>query len=238
MSKYSIAILAIALLLVTSSAQAAPIIFDDFNVDEGHFTTAPFGGSGSSNGFASTSTADRVTTQSVEGAGSQQISLDVTSTTTSRLRHLSGGGSAANNTAFTTSAAEDGWVGFYMKTSDAGWNAQLWLEGASNNGSVPKNIIADGAWHLYEWNLDDTSGGADGWGAIGGIIAGTATVADGSHTFDSLILRNPAASPGNDTFYFDFLAKSDSGSIAALVPEPASMGLLLLTVPALLKRRR
>jgi hypothetical protein len=225
------------LLMMAGSAQAAPIIFDDFNTNEGHFTSSPFGGSGSSNGFASTSTADRVTSESVEGSGSQQISLDVTSTTTARLRHLSGGGSAANNTAFTTSAAEDGWVGFYMKTTDAGWNAQLWLEGASNNGSIPKNIIADGEWHLYEWNLDDTSGGPNGWGSIAGILAGTAIVADGSHTFDSLILRHPAASPGNDTFYFDFLAKSDSGSVAALVPEPASMGLLLLTVPALLKRR-
>src|SRR2546429_2728274 len=116
----------------------------------------------------------------MEGAGSQQLVLNQTTQTTfTRLRPLSGGETPANNIAFTTSAGTDGWIGFYAKTTAAGWTSQIFLEGASNNGSIEKTLLADGAWHLYEWNIDDTSGGPNGWGTITGIIAGTAALAHG-----------------------------------------------------------
>ena len=47
-------------------------------------------------------------------------------------------------TAFTTSAGTDGWIGFYAKTTATGWTSQIFLEGASNNGSIEKTLISDG----------------------------------------------------------------------------------------------
>ncbi len=56
---------------LTQSTHAASIIFDDFNVNEGHVTSVPTH-SGSTSGLAASSTADRVTTDSpLEGAGHQ-----------------------------------------------------------------------------------------------------------------------------------------------------------------------
>ena len=99
-----------ALALATLQSAQASIIFDDFNVNEGHFTSNPYGGSGSSVNLTTDSTADRVTTNSpVEGVGHQALVLKAATVGTAiRLRHLSGGGTPANNIAFTTSAANPG----------------------------------------------------------------------------------------------------------------------------------
>jgi hypothetical protein len=230
------------------SAQAA-IILDDFNVNEGHFSSSPTL-SGSTVGLTTTgsTTADRDTTTSIEGSGSEKLVLvHNTSTTATRLRFLSGGGTPANNTGIVTSAGTDGWIGMYVKTSgtaDTGWTVQIWLEmnpastaTADNSGSIPKAVIADGQWHLYEWNLDDTSGGADGWGTISGIQAGSATVKDGTHAIDSVIFRDGTLA--NSTLYMDFLAINPNGSVAdLLVPEPTSLALFALASPLFLRRRR
>jgi hypothetical protein len=225
-SRYSsyTAMLVTGLLMVPSATQATPIIFDDFNVNNGHFNSVP-SASGSSSSLDTSSTSTRITTNGpVEGAGMQKLVLiaKTPGSGTLRCRHLSGGGSAANNIAFTTSSGVDGWIGFYVKTdpgTDTNWTVQPWLEGASNNGGVPKQIIADGEWHLYEWDLDDTTGGTNGWGDVAGIISGSVTVADGSHTFDSIIFRNSGA-PTNSVIYWDFLAKSDSGSVSNVLATP------------------
>jgi hypothetical protein len=220
------AVAALATVGFAANASAA-IIFDDFNVNEGHFAQAP-NFSGSSANVAASSTADRVTTDSYEGAGNQKIVLNATTTgAATRVRFLSGGGTPANNTSFTTGAGVDGWIGLAIKTTSPGWNVQLWLEGAENNGSAQKNLIADGAWHIYEWNLDDETGGADGWQATGvpGIIGGDIDFQAGAYTLDSILFRH-AGAPASAELFIDFYAKSDSGSIAGLlVPEPATLAL-------------
>ena len=91
------AIAALATASLGATAPAATIVLDDFNVDEGRFGLAPTF-SGSTAGLAPTSTADRITTDSFEGAGAQQLVFNDDTTTaggTSRVRFLSGGGSAA-----------------------------------------------------------------------------------------------------------------------------------------------
>jgi hypothetical protein len=234
-----------AALMVGGLTTQAATIFDTFNVNEGHFTSSPIGGSGSTNGITAPSDATRVTTEAVEGAGSQQIDLIPTSAGNSmRLRHLSGAGTPANNTAFTTSSGVDGWIGLYLKTSGSSpastMTVQIWIEGATagnDNGSVPKTIIADGNWHLYEWNLDDNTGGADGWGSVAGIVTGSPTVADISHTIDSVIFRSTALN-GNTTIFMDYVAKSDSGTVAALIPEPGMLSLAAIGAMGLMSRRR
>lgn len=209
----------------TPRLQAAPIIFDDFNINEGHFSGVPTA-SGSTVGILTTSTADRITTSPVEGVGCERLVLNTNSAATVRVRFLSGGGTPGNNTAFATTGDVDGWIGFYLKTTNTGWNAQIWVEGGpggqaqsvTNNGSIPKEIIADGEWHLYEWDLDNTAGDADGWGPVANIIAGSATVIDGNHTFDSIIFRNSTPIPDKtNVIFLDFLAKTDSGSVSNLL---------------------
>ena len=239
-------------------AQGAPIIFDDFNTNLGHFGYAP--------NFASQSTGEstppatpvgtneRVETDSpLEGTGHQKLVLVHDGTTAlMRIRHVSGAapygsgqaGVPASNTPFTTSTGEDGFIGFYAKTSaaNAGWTIGLNLDGGTANAGadmdmgVARSIIADGEWHLYEWNLDND----DDWVAVPS-IGGDGTIQAGQHTVDSIyIFTNQAGTAGQvrDPLFIDFVAKSDSGSIAALVPEPGAISLVGLAGLGLLRRRQ
>jgi hypothetical protein len=237
MSKFNAALGAIAVMLLAGGAQAAPIIFDDFNINEGHFNLAP-SFSGSNLNIAASSTADRDTTAgaSVEGLGFEHMVFNPTTAgSAARVRFLSGSGTPSSNTAFTTSAGGvDGFIGFYLKTSTAGWTAQIALDGPLPDlqGGVPKTIIADGEWHLYEWDLD----AAAQWTSVAS-IGGNTTFEQGTQTIDSIVFRHTAA-PSSSAIELDFVAKSDSGSIAPLVPEPGTLALLAIAVPAMLRRRR
>jgi hypothetical protein len=223
------------LVLVAPAIAQTSIVLENFNVDEGKFTWAPTDSGSTTNLAPLTSTATQVTTMALEGAGSQELVLNaVTPDTAARLRHVAGGGVTANNIPFSTGPGTDGWVGFALKTDAPGWTASLWIElapnvagnpgGVNNNAGIPKDVIADGQWHFYEWNLDNFDGPAgdgNGWTTVSGIIAGTQTVADGNHTIDSIILRN-AAAPAASTIYVDFIAVNRLGSIADLLePGPA-----------------
>ena len=233
------AILAVLGLVAMSQVGWGSVIFDNFNVDEGHFGYAVTF-SGTTVGEDATSTADRVTTDSpFEGEGHQKLVLVHDATTTAfRLRHVSGGppytsanaGTPVGNTgfSFTTGAGTDGWIGFYLKTTASGWQTSINLDGptgatAEMDGSASVALIGDGEWHLYEWDLDATSG----WGAVPGIGGGHGgSVLAGSHTIDSIYLRDLDGTPGpTATIYLDFVAKSDAGTIAALVPEPTALSL-------------
>lgn len=228
---FAIAVLAIG--GFAANASAAILVLDDFNVNEGRFGLAA-SGSGSTSGInTATSTIDRITTDAYEGAGSQQLVLNDDATTvggTSRLRHLSGGGSAGGasgqpaNTVITATAGVDGWIGFALKTTTPDWNVQIWLEGPENNGSSQKTVIADGQWHIYEWNLDDETGGADGWQAAGipGILGGDIDVQNGNYTIDSILFRH-AAMPATSTILMDYVAVNPDGRLG--VPEPATLAL-------------
>jgi hypothetical protein len=162
-----------------------------------------------------------------------------TSASTVRVRWLSGLGTPANNTSFTASGSgtgNDGWIGLYIKapSSDGStWVVSLNLDASANTSATmswsgDKTVTADGAWHLYEWQINTTS-----WSAVpglGGQTAGPLTA--GSHTFDSIYIRNLSTVAANSTadFYVDFLAKTDDNSlsVATLVPEPSSLALCLL----------
>lgn len=251
---YIASITLVSLVVMTNLKASAAIVFDDFNVTEGHFGYAP-SFSATSVGEDATSTADRITTDSpFEGIGHQQLTLVHDATATAlRIRHLSGGpaynsanaGTIVGNAgfSFTTGAGVDGWIGFYLKTTATGFQTSLNLDGpagsaADMDGSASVPIIGDGQWHLYEWDLD----AASGWGAVPGIGGGHAgAVLNGSHTIDSVYFRDLDGTPGpTAVIYFDFLAKSDAGSIAALVPvpEPGAFSLVAMGFAALLFVRK
>jgi hypothetical protein len=230
-----IVVIAAGVLTLTSISPAAPIIFDDFNTNEGHFNAAP-NFSGSNLNVAATSTADRITSDTIEGAGAEVIVLDATTAGSStRLRFLSGTGTPASNVSFTTSSTTtDGFIGLAVKTAVSGWTVQMALDGPLPDlqGGVPRPVVADGAWHIYEWDLDS----AADWGAVAS-IGGNATFEEGVQTIDSVVFRNTAA-PASSTLLMDFVAKSNSGSIATLIPEPGTASLLGLGILGLLARRR
>lgn len=235
-----------------AASASAAIIFDDFNVNEGHFAQQPsFAGQSNVN---TNSTADRSTTGSFEGAGNEALVLNLRAApdpvvNPARSRFLSGGGTMANNNSFQTTAGTDGFIGFYYKTTTPGLRLSLNLDGdtvgdAAAAGAVAEmdmspqiTVIADGNWQLAEFNLD-----AGGWAAVSGIGGGHAggLLLDGTHTIDSIYIQSITASGSNVAF--DFVAKSDSGSIAGLViPEPSTGALVIAgvgVVAACVARRR
>ena len=75
---------------------------------------------------------------------------------------------------------------------------------ADMDGSTSLPVIADGQWHLYEWDLDSTTD----WGAVSGIGGGHGGVLlDGQHTIDSIYLRDVDGTPGPTAeIFLDFVA--------------------------------
>ena len=231
---------------------SAAIVFDDFNVSEGHFGYDP-NFAGQSVGDDLSSVADRVENDfPLEGIGHQKLTLvPDTSGTPMRIRHLSGKapfGSAEAGTPlgnagfeFQITSGVDGFIGFYLRTTVPGWEVSLNLDGAGGtvgemDGSVSRPVVADGNWHLYEWDLDSTTD----WGVVPGIGGGHGgALLEGQHTIDSIYFRDLDGSVGPVAdLHLDFIAKSDSGSIAALVPEPSVAFLWLGGVAVLAVRRR
>jgi uncharacterized lipoprotein YddW (UPF0748 family) len=168
----------------------------DFEADEGPFYASPTF-SGSNSGILA-GTADRDTTQAYEGAASQRI--DITGDAGGwTLRHVSGVGSPANNTPF----AADGWVGFWLMTTDPGLSVQIALDdpGSADRGLL-KPVIADGQWRLYQWDLDDPAQW-QGWVTGDGLITGPTL------TLDSIFFYGA----GNATIYLDAVAYNNTASL-------------------------
>ncbi|MEA2734111.1 MAG: hypothetical protein QOE14_562, partial [Humisphaera sp.] len=93
------------------------------------------------------------------------------------------------------------------------------------------SVIADGLWHLYEWNLADPAQ----WDIFNngdGDIDGPVT------TVDSIFISS--LTDQNATVWLDALSYNPTGSVAAVVPDPASAGAAaaLLALAALSRRRK
>lgn len=158
-------------------------ILDDFETSEGHFATPPTY-SGSTVGISTTSTADRILTDSHNGNASEQVVLkdDATSSNNWYVRLLSGVGSPANNTLVGGQFN----IGVWIKTNSApgGSKISLWIDD-SDGTEIGEfvDIINDGYWHLYRWDLSDNNQ----WGALNG--NGEITAAN--VTLDAIILTAP-----------------------------------------------
>lgn len=160
--------------------------------------------SGSNNGILAGSDAVRVTSDSHDGDASQQLSI-VGNPAGWFLRHVSGNASPAasptSNVAFETT----GYVGLWLKTDDAGVTVNLAVDDptTSVDRGVGQELIADGNWHLYEWDLED-DGQWQGWtsGANGTIDSLTVTL-------DSIQFSGA----GNAVIYMDGVAHNPDGSL-------------------------
>ena len=229
--KASLAVM-VALLSLASAASAAPMIIDNFEGLEGHFGSAPT--TSGSNRNVSAGTADLSTEMAYTGTGSEKISFTAAvppSTPTfagTMLRFLSGGGTPANNTSLPAS----GYVGYFLATTTAGLRTGVGLDdGAALERGALQDVIADGQFHLYQFDLDnaDDFDGFAGTGPNGQIDAD-------SVTFDSIFILGPEGV--NAVVYLDTVAHNPDGDLTSIVPEPTSAAVLGAGMLALSLRRR
>jgi hypothetical protein len=207
-------------------------ILDNFEDSNGHFTTDP-DFSGSNRGLQRVggegpSTARRDANQFFHGFAAHRIntvSQDDPTFEGFLLRHLTGGGDPLNNEQLGTT----GFVGYWLKTTTPDLRASIGLDENLTRvieSGVPVDVIADGQWHLYEWNLADAAqweSFANGDGDIDGPVT----------TTDSIILTS--SMDQDAVVWIDALAYNPNGSLTALVPEP---GGLIFAVGALSLFRR
>jgi hypothetical protein len=209
--------------LVTVPTQVGSIrILDDFEDSNGRFYRDP-DFSGSNRGLLETtdgvgpSEAHRTANDALHGFAAHQLSIvsqDDPTWSGFRARHLSGGGTPANNEQLGT----NGYVGFYLKTLTPGLLASIALDenlGSSIELSVAREVTADGLWHLYEWNLAD----AAGWNAFAGAAA-NGQIDGPIMTIDSIFISSLIDQ--NATVLLDAVLYNPHGSLAALVPGPTS----------------
>lgn len=188
-----------------STPNAAHTSLDNFETGVGHFTNSPTF-SGSTVGISTSSTSAWTNDAANNGWGSLQVVLKDNTSSSSNwtVRLLSGGGTPANNLSYVIT----GYFGFWMKTSTAPATAQVALSIDDVAGgtliSSKQNVMNDGTWHLYEWNLATTA-----WT----ILAGTDNVLDGpTATLDAIMFYAPDGSP-DWTLYIDDVSHNVAGPL-------------------------
>ena len=141
-----------------------------------------------------------------------------------RLRHLSGGGTPANNLSLTNVAGNTTYVGYWLKTSSIGLEASIGIDdGPALEIGAFRPILADGQWHLYQWQFQD----AADWDAFAG-TGPNGQIDTASVTIDSLLFRGgPGFATGSD-FDANFFIDDVSWNPIGQVPEPSIASLLAL----------
>ncbi|MEM6750558.1 MAG: family 10 glycosylhydrolase [Planctomycetota bacterium] len=178
----------------------------DFDDGEGYFSSSPTA-SGSNFGINS-ATAEIDTTENLGSFGdSQKITIDGDNNGW-LLRHLAGGSSPGGNLELLT----QGFVGFWLKTTDPGLSVRLAIDdidGTAERG-LAKNVVADGEWNLYEWDLSDNSAW-EGW------VNGDGTVEGQTITLDSIQFFGE----GDAVIYLDDVSFNPFGSLSTIPINPA-----------------
>jgi hypothetical protein len=174
----------------------------DFELGEGYFGTSPTF-SGSNMGINS-ATADRVVGNAFDGIGSQQITIDG-STNGWFLRHVAGIGSGGQiaSPEGNVPLTSDGHIGVWLKTTSSGIEVSIAVDdpGTADRG-LRQDLLADGAWHLYEWDLDDNSQW-EGWVTGNGVISGPTVSLDSIQFWGD----------GEATIFMDEVGHNPDGSI-------------------------
>ncbi|MCX7610518.1 MAG: glycosyl hydrolase family 18 protein [Ignavibacterium sp.] len=167
-----------------SKSIAYHTILDDFEWSVGRFDKQPTY-SGSTIGVSKLSSSERTTGVAYNGAGSLKIVLkdSVSQSANWFVRLLSGNGNPSNNIPLNSS----GYLGFYMKTNTAPSNAKVAITIDDNLGQTEispyLDVINNGEWNLYQWNLQST-----GWSSFAG---GNGVINGPSITLDAIIFSAP-----------------------------------------------
>ena len=178
------------------------IVIDDFETDEDHFGWN-YNHSPQTVGLSAATTINRVTTEAQAGIAAQELNLVDSGAGSWTLRHNSGIGSVASpagNVAFPAT----GYVGFWLKTDDPGMTVQIALDDPlTADRGVLQNVIADGNWHLYQWDLENDAEW-DAW------VSGDGSITGPTVTIDSIFFYGD----GNATLYLDSITYNPDGLIA------------------------
>ena len=192
-------------LLLLSFTNAQIVVLDDFETGVGHFNVHTTY-SGSTVGILSTTPTIDSTTAAA-GSNSLKIVLidDSVQTVNWAVRFLSGIGNPGSN----VEMAPQGWTGYWLKT-DRPWVRTAPCIDAPGTGEVgdTANVIGDGQWHLYQWNL-----GVDGQPMWKGWVTGNDTISDDpTPTYDAIWFFAP---DGSDTtvIYFDHVSWNPGGEV-------------------------
>lgn len=188
---------------------------DDFEAGVGHFNEAPgntAGGTQYTVGISTSSTLQRVTTDKHRGFGGLRATLvdDASSTSAWTVRLLSGSGMPSNNVKITS----DGTLSFWMKTATAqsGATLQVWFDDSDGAEASPAlNVINDGQWHLYHFNLDNFNGTT--------ITTGNGQLDGSLITLDAIVLKQPNTST-TWTVYFDDVMHLAAGDNPGTIISP------------------
>jgi len=188
-------------------------IYADFEGGyEGTFNKSP-GYSGSTYGINETSSsADAVNTDSYRGDWSQRLVIvdDGIPNGGWFVRHISGPSASRSNNIIRLTT---GFVGFWAKTSTAGIELALAIDDTDNvtaDRGVRKAMIADGKWHLYEWDLQDD----DQWQ---GWVDGDGLIDTVDFTIDSIQIFGPDVGA---TIFIDDIGHNKNGSLIYLFSTP------------------
>jgi hypothetical protein len=212
-------------------------VLDDFESGKGRFGSA-LTASGSSRNIAAASTSTVDT--SIRHQGNSSLRLDIVNTNADpaqmKLRFLSGGGTPGNNIVNGAAMGPTGYVGMFLRVNpgnDPLFVALLIDDGTSTSNGLERStfleVIDDGEFHLYEWNLAD----AELWANFN---AGNGAI-DGPNAFlDAIYFSSNASTAAGGTnwagqVWIDTVAYNPAGNLSALVPEPAAA---VLMAPAVL----
>ncbi len=186
-------------------------VIDDFEIDEGHFRW-PYNQSPVSQtfGLSSETTIDRTTDAAQRGIASQRLDLVASGASDWQIRHNSGLASPASP-ASNAPLAATGYVGFWLKTTDANVDVRIAIDDpfGANTSALEigfwQDVVADGEWRLYQWNLED----ANHWDAFAGGADGA--ISADIVSIDSIFFRGT----GDVEIFLDTVSHNPAGPLAA-----------------------
>lgn len=115
-----------------------------------------------------------------------------------------------------------GSIGYWVRTAAPGARASLAVSaGGATWSAQPREIVADGNWHVVEWNLQDPSAWSD--------ATGVARAPSGEFRLEAVQLFGTAEEAVVD---LDLVAHTASGSLGATLAPPATGNLANLSVRA------
>ncbi len=146
--------------------------------------------SGSTTANVAGSTAERTSAEAQSGTDSQLLTItyDETSGSDFLVRHVAAARfSDYDNSAHVAERVSNlqfdasGSVGFWLKTADPGLQVSLALDDpTTGDRGVLRNVIADNAWHRYEWNIANDLHW-EAWAGGNGTIDGEQVSLDSIH---------------------------------------------------------